>query len=661
MQYIRICNSLNDIGMLVPENEILSHIGSQKKDHYRSLYKYTDEHKKLAEEIVEVEKNGKISKRPRGVSGIEDVKSNFLVFDFDGENLNDAKNDTITVVERLSKQFKDVDVYFSGNKGFSVEILLDQHFTPQEYKSIVYSLAGDLKTFDTKIVNPSRIFRIPFTKHNVSGLYKTPITTDELKTLSINEIKAIAKDEYDYSGLYRNVQKTPELFQELKVKIKEEVKQERSIMPAVEISDFDLSDIDWTRKPKEFSNEKWLLTKGYFPSGHRNEAMMIIASTFKNLGYDKTQTYYSCKAAADAQSTLTGSDKFSKEEIYNLVINHTFSEKWKGGTYSIKDNALLRGLNEIIPEHIKKQQREDDKSIEHINDSLEFFYSYADDIDKNQVKMGIKPLDDLLEMQTGNLYAILAPPAVGKSSLAYQIINHSSVSGELCIFASYDMGRPTVIEKLLYKHLRCNKKELYRRYVEDKDFKNKIKKILNDNYANTQFIFKTGQTIDELKSSILNTEKECGRKARVVVVDYLELIQSKFSDPTQASMESIQGLREIAINLNIAVVVLLQPSKMGTTINQPITSYNAAKGSSSIAQAVTAMITLHRPGYSSRNPQNDNYLGVDCVKNRNGALFSTDLYFDGRYSEIRELEDHEQEQLNQIREDLNASNNNSGF
>lgn len=235
------------------------------------------------------------------------------------------------------------------------------------------------------------------------------------------------------------------------------------------------------------------------------------------------------------------------------------------------------------------------------------------------------------------------------TTLTLQMINHVSKSGELNMMASYDMGEPDVLEKLALKHFRISKKELYRRIKEDPEFVNKLDIVLTREYPNTHFIFRTGQTIDELKQSISETEKKTGRKVRMLIVDYLELIQSKFSDPTQASMESIQGLREIAINMNICVIVLLQPSKMGTSINEPVTSYTMAKGSSSIQQAVTAMLTLHRPGYSSRTPENDLYMGVDCVKNRSGALFSLDFYFDGKYSEIRELEPIEAMNLHELR------------
>jgi replicative DNA helicase len=152
-----------------------------------------------------------------------------------------------------------------------------------------------------------------------------------------------------------------------------------------------------------------------------------------------------------------------------------------------------------------------------------------------------------------------------------------------------------------------------------------------------------------MRNTILSTEKKLGINIRLVIVDYLELVQSKFSDPTQSSAEVIQGLREIAINMNKAVIVFLQPNKMSSTIDMPILSYNAAKGSSAIAQACTAMLTIHRPGYSSLTPENDKFLSIDCVKNRAGPLFSSDMYWDGLTGSIRDLDDVERMHLKEVR------------
>ena len=48
------------------------------------------------------------------------------------------------------------------------------------------------KTVDTQIYDNKRLFRIPNTRHEKSGLYKIPITLNELQTLSIDQIREMA-------------------------------------------------------------------------------------------------------------------------------------------------------------------------------------------------------------------------------------------------------------------------------------------------------------------------------------------------------------------------------------------------------------------------------------------------------------------------------------
>ena len=148
----------------------------------------------------------------------------------------------------------------------------------------------------------------------------------------------------------------------------------------------------------------------------------------------------------------------------------------------------------------------------------------------------------------------------------------------------------------------------------------------------------------------METELAIGDSVPFIIVDYSELVQSQFSDPTQASAEVIQGLREIANEMNKLVFVLMQPNKMSSTPNEPLLSYNCAKGSSAIAQAVTMMITAHRPGYSSENPENDRFFSVNCVKNRMGQLFACDFGWDGPTGKISQISDSERTFLEQLRD-----------
>ncbi len=638
MNYIRVCKGVHDKGTLLPRSTDVYRNLDLNHDYYTSAFLYNEE------QYQSFKKTGT-------VAGITDTVTDKLYWDFDSlADLTQAKADAEALCRRLEKDAKfspqNIALFFSGKKGFQVEVTIkDATFTPSEVKNICLNLGDGLPTLDRQIYNSNRILRLPLSKHQDTGLYKIPLDYSALSEASIEEIKEEAKNTMapsDFVSIFNTAGKNS-LIDALKAKTPK-LPEVKTIKVA-----YDVSEVDWSSKPKFLTPEKYLLSVGFFESGERSHALMILGSTFKSLGFNETQTYHFLKSAAEQQGERTGEDKFPKGEIYKNIIAQIYSPTWKGGVYSVSNDELLQRLNTLVPANVN--HIEDTDSILSLDDSLGKFSEYARNIDKNTVRSGIAELDKKLRMQTGRLYAILGSPGSGKTSLSVELINNTSKLGEHSLMGSYDMSCPDTIQKLIQRHTKLTADQIYERMKSDpKGSYNEFKKILQENYSNTTFVFKTGQSISELKQTILEREKQLGVEIRLVVVDYLELVQSKFSDPTQASMESIQGLREIAINMNKAVVVMLQPNKMAGTIDEPILSGNAAKGSSSILQAVTAMLTIHRPGYSSRTPENDRFIGIDCVKNRSGALFSIDLHFDGATGNIRSLSDEEKMELKMLRD-----------
>lgn len=156
-QFLNIREGLSSKAKLVPANTKLeSVIKNANKDYYVSLYTYNDSHKKILEETGTL-------------AGIENTQTNRLFFDFDDKsNVENAKQDTIITANRLLERGIDeqaIKVYFTGGKGFSIEVFIDEYINPSRFGAIVDSVAGDLQSFDTVVREANRIVRIPNTKH----------------------------------------------------------------------------------------------------------------------------------------------------------------------------------------------------------------------------------------------------------------------------------------------------------------------------------------------------------------------------------------------------------------------------------------------------------------------------------------------------------------
>lgn len=647
MRYYRFCAGLNDAGTLIPMDEsVFKHTLDPKKDYYRSIFYYNEEQKRTAQEVVHTEKGAK----QRGISGIENTVTNRLVFDFDNEKAIDlAKKDAVEICERLIESGvnkDDLQIAFSGKKGFSVEILSEEFFTPTEVKNMAINLAGDLATFDNKIYNASRILRVPLTIHKDTNLYKFPLDLQELKTLSIDQIKAMAikPDGISLDGIWKP-KPLPGKIMDLKGKSIEKV-----VASSVSTELFkNVDQVDWSKRIPFLSPAKYVLHLGLFPPGVRHECFMILAATYRAVGFDKGDAYRLLKSVAQRQSEINTQDRFGDEELYQNILGAVYSPTWIGGQYG-SDNPVLMQVESKLPPHIRRIK---ESNISGVESGLDEFVQYAENIDKNTMKFGIPSLDKKLHVQVGHLVGMLAPPGLGKTSFLLTILNNTSRDGVNSIFFSYDMYQSIVFQKLIQRETGYTSEKVFDIFKNNnKEEKTKIEKLLKENYDNVGFCFKSGQSIEDMKKTIIERELATGKEIKLVGVDYSELVLSQFSDPTQRSAEVIQGLREIANDMHKCVVVLLQPNKVNSKPNEPILGYSAAKGSSTISQACSAMITAHRPGYSSEHPEDDKFFSINCVKNRMGSLFALDFSWDGLTGRIGELSEEQKFQLKDIRQRL---------
>jgi len=643
MFYRRLCIGVNDKGILVPSDKFPDSIklGNKDEDYYLSIFMYNEEQKK------EFDVNGSIA-------GITDVVTDKLVWDFDGE-LTQVKQDTIELCNKLISygiKEENLQISFSGSKGYHVEISLSEHLTVDEFKAMTQQIANGLKTYDIKISNPSRILRGLGSIHLKTGLYKIPLQFYDLCNATIEQIKQVATSLDNVEMLITaEVVTLPENMKALK-KFKEEYK------PKVTLID-GLDDVEWGKKlTPNMPNCRHAISLGLFAAGERNNALMSYCAWLKNAGYPMIKAHHELKGAAEMQSVRTGQERFSKKEIWETIVKVVYSPSWKNGTFTCRKPGWLQEFCLSLG----------DKRCSHKTDVLvdmpkvySLFKDYTEQYENNVLYSGIPELDSKMKFMVGTSNGILAPPGVGKTSLCLQILEHNSRENVPCLFYSYDMFHSALYMRMLQRQSGLQQDDIY------KAFKNNPESVINDiealeaDFKNVQFCFKSGQTIDELEASIVEAESKLGRKPKLVVVDYNELVMTG-EDEEQTSSTAIvaQRLRQIANNHEVAIITLLQPSKAFTSPADEITNYNSVKGSSSTVQSLTLLLGCSRPGFGPLNSNTDKFFNITCLKNRNGPLFTLDLSWEGLTGRIDTLGFEDRVLLNEIRAKKAASKNDKG-
>lgn len=603
------------------------------KDYYISLFQFTEEQKKLAE--------------AKGtIKGIKDTSTNKLYFDFDSkENLEEARHDAITLAKRLMGlgiTQDDIHACFTGCKGFSIEIKLNKRITNPEFKAAVTALAGDLKTFDWNVMDPVRVIRVDNTKHLTSGLYKTPLSLVDLDERSIEEIKEEASECRDYQNITKPVSIPDKYFV---------VKEKEVSSHKPEITD-DLKSA-LSAKPKHWRDYKWSLAQGFFEPGERHSALMVIAATCRGLGYDKDTAYYICKSALKKQAARSGSDEFPKEELYeNIIEQSVYADGWEGGQYSPKTNPWLKKYCERMG--FNTEQKDADLKPQRILDVKDSFEHYVKHIEENTILTGIKILDKEVPLTIGMNLGIVGAASSGKTALALEILKNTSKAGVISVFASLDMHRNRLFEKLLYKTTGLNRDQLY-----DKIKKEGIDSVtskLKEDYANVWFYDRSCPTVDDIRQFIGKVQEETGREVKLVMVDYFERVNSERSDETAASKDTAGQLQDLIQDLNICLITLVQPNKFSLTggPDQPIKSYTAIKGSSFLYQSFRSIISIWRPFFTPDEKENDNYMQMGILKNDLGQQGIYNFSWNGKKGEIKEMTEEQDEYFKKLLKEKEA-------
>ena len=645
--YRRLCVGLNCKGDLIPSTDnVFDHIKNFKKDHYLSLYMYNEEQKKRFYEEKEKlnSKTGAIEKTINGAKNINDVVTDKLVFDFDDKHdLSQAQLDTITIFDRLVDDHgideSCISITFSGNKGFGVEVKTTEMMNPEEIKAITKGLAGDLKTFDPVIFNASRIIRIPHTKHQTSKLFKTPLAYSELKDSTSEEIKVIASEEYDI-GADETTTALPASVLKLKTIKKEERK------PTVSM---DSAHLDLKNKPRWLSNWKYAMQEGFFPEGSRNHSLMILGATYRGQGFNKITAYRMLKGAAELQSQRTGQDRYADEQIWLEIIEQVFDSGWSGGTYS-EDNFSDDLKDYLVAVGVPRGEAKDEDAFLGVADVYDTFEDFAENIEKNTIKTGIKQLDKLCRITTSMLVGVLGAPGSGKTATTLNILEKHSGEGEASILFSFDMGKPLIYQKLVQKQTGMDSDDVFKIFVDkNEEEKEKIKHTINAAYENVQMCFKTGSTVDDMKKYIIEYEHKTGKKVRMIAVDYLEKLVGPFSDATANSGYNAAKLQELCNELELCCLLLLQPQKMAGDPSDPLLTYRRVKGASVIEQDCRVIFSIFREGYHPQNYDDDYFITYAILKNTMGVLGSVDCYWEGKTGDVHEIDDQGRAELKSLR------------
>jgi len=231
---------------------------------------------------------------------------------------------------------------------------------------------------------------------------------------------------------------------------------------------------------------------------------------------------------------------------------------------------------------VNEARKFDVAGIMSFQQGLEVFSRERGKIEATGLKTGFDDLDRIIKggFNPGELIVMGAPPKVGKSTFALQIVTHNALQGNPALYFCLEM-RPM---KIIYKVMQChNQSEEIGRAEIEKARINFKDKPLYLGYCHQK------PTLDGIIETIKAAIRRYGLK--LVCFDHLHFLCRSLSNQTQEVSLAVQSFKFMAEELEVPVILIAQPRKIQ---EGKIMGAMDLKDSISVYSDCDHLIILHR-------------------------------------------------------------------
>ena len=252
--------------------------------------------------------------------------------------------------------------------------------------------------------------------------------------------------------------------------------------------------------------------------------------------------------------------------------------------------------------------------------------------DLDQITMGLKK---------GELVLIAARPGQGKTSMALNLARYvCEHSGQTVAVFSREMSREELVQRLLSSAAMVDGKKLAMGRLSPAEWDRVV--------AAASQLSKTDIRVDDNSTlSVADMNAQCRRLGNLglVVIDYLQLMQTSGSGRSYASESRTQAvsdmsrmLKIMAKELNVPVICLSQLNRANESRTNKRPMLSDLRESGSIEQDADIVIALYRDGYYNKEAENPNLAEAIVLKNRHGETRTVELMWMPEYTSFASIE-----------------------
>lgn len=261
-------------------------------------------------------------------------------------------------------------------------------------------------------------------------------------------------------------------------------------------------------------------------------------------------------------------------------------------------------------------------------DTMEFLLNNKGQI--TGVETGLRDLDAITNgLQPGDMIVVAARPSCGKTSLAMNIAEHVAINKKLPVGVfSLEMTAQSLVMRMLCSGSRVNIRDIQRGFLEDRQLPKIIATQSRLASAPIHIDDSSGISIFQLRAKARKMAQQFGIK--LLIVDYLQLMSADAENRTQEISKISNGLKSIAKELNVPVIVLSQLNREVEKRSDPKPKLSDLRESGAIEQDADVVALLYR----EREDDTGDCIPVHLLiaKQRNGMTGDIALMFHRSYT-----------------------------
>lgn len=252
---------------------------------------------------------------------------------------------------------------------------------------------------------------------------------------------------------------------------------------------------------------------------------------------------------------------------------------------------------------------------------------------ESRIFTGLPELDERWKgPKPGHVDIIAARPGYGKTVLGLQLAKTAAVNqGVRTLFASIEISLEEAMLRLFASQAGVELDHLIESRCTDRDWTRLARAVAELARAPLAVDYCPGLSLPALRQKILDMHADGG--CGLVVVDHLgRMAKPKAANSEQAIAANIEGVKLMAQELDVAIIVLCQINRGPAQRSDSRPLISDLRGSGAIEMEADTVLLLNRPDIADKDLTRAGEIDIEIAKDRHGAMGTVSLAFQGHFS-----------------------------